>query len=212
LTISLKSLIIAIRKTHSCDKRIHGRRIKLKQIKLYGLGGQGVVTAAKILSIAVSIYEDAYANMVPAFGHERRGAPVFTDLMIDNEPVLMNCFVYEPDIVVVFDDTMPEKRIDVGAGITTEAILILNTTSEETAKQYKDTYGFKDVYYVDGTKIALDTIGKGIQNGAMLGALASTGALRIDSVATALKEYFGDKGGGANAESARKAYEETKKM
>ena len=184
----------------------------MKQLKLYGLGGQGVVTAAKVLSIAVSIYEDAYANMVPAFGHERRGAPVFTDLMIDNEPVLMNSFVYEPDIVVVFDDAMPDKKIDVSSGITKDAILVLNTANEEMAKHYKDTYDFKDVYYVDGTKIALDTIGKSIQNGAMLGALASTGAVKIDSVTAALKEFFGEKGGDSNAESARKAYENTKKI
>ena len=184
----------------------------MKQLKLYGLGGQGVVTAAKVLSIAASIYENMYANMVPAFGHERRGAPVFTDLMIDNEPVLMNCFVYEPDIVVVFDDTMPEKNIDVGYGITGEAILVLNTANEKTAGYFKATYGFKEVYYVDGTRIALETIGKGIQNGAMLGALASTGAVKINSVVAALKDFFGEKGGDSNAESARKAYESAKKM
>jgi len=184
----------------------------LKQLKLYGLGGQGVVTAAKVLSIAVSIYEDAYSNMVPAFGHERRGAPVFTDVMIDNEPVLMNSFVYEPEIVIVFDDTMPDKKIDVSTGITEDAILVLNTANEETAKHYRDTYKFKDIYYVDGTGIALETIGKSIQNGAMLGALASTGTVKIESIEAALKEFFGKKGGDSNAESARKAYENTKKM
>ena len=184
----------------------------MKQLKFYGLGGQGVVTAAKALSIAVSIHENAYANMVPAYGHERRGAPVYTDLIFDNEPILLNSFVYEPDIVVVLDDTVRNKNINVGTGITKDAILVINTTSETTAKEYKETYGFKEAYYVDGTGVALETIGVGIPNGAMLGALARTGMVKIDSITEALKEFFGAKAGESNAESARKSYEDTKKM
>ena len=184
----------------------------MKQIKLYGLGGQGVVTAAKALSIALSIYEGAYANMVPAYGHERRGAPVYTDLMFDGEPILLNSFVYEPDVVIVLDDTVREKNINVGAGITKDAVLVINTASEKTAMDYKDMYGFKEVFFVDGMKIALETIGRGIPNGAMLGALAKTGLVKIDSITEALKEIFGAKAGESNAESARKAYENTEKM
>ena len=184
----------------------------MKQIKFYGLGGQGVVTAAKVLSVAVSIYEDSYANMVPAYGHERRGAPVYTDLIFDSEPILINSFVYDPDIVIVLDDTVREKSINVGAGITKDAILVINTASEKTAAEYKDAYGFKEVYYVDGTRVALETIGRGIPNGAMLGALAKTGMVKIESITQALIETFGAKAGVSNAESATRAYEATKKM
>ncbi len=89
----------------------------MKQLKFYGLGGQGVVTAAKILSVAVSIHEGRYAITVPAYGHERRGAPVYTDVMVDQKPIQVNCFVYEPDIVVVLDEFIVEKHgIDVGRG------------------------------------------------------------------------------------------------
>ena len=73
------------------------------KLKFFGLGGQGIVTAAKTLSEAVSIYEEEYAITVPAYGHERRGAPVNTRIMIDSKPVLLNCFVYEPEIVLVSD-------------------------------------------------------------------------------------------------------------
>ena len=184
----------------------------MKQIKFYGLGGQGVVSAAKALSIAVSIYEGAYANMVPAYGHERRGAPVYTDFIFDSEPILLNCFVYEPDIVVVLDDTIREKHINVSAGRTDDAILVINTASEDIAREYKDDYGFREVYYVDGMQIALETTGRGIPNGAMLGALAKTGMVKIESISEALKELFGAKAGENNAQSARKAYENTKKM
>ena len=57
------------------------------RIKFYGIGGQGAVTAAKILSQAVSIYQDEYAITVPAYGHERRGAPVSAHIILDNKPV-----------------------------------------------------------------------------------------------------------------------------
>ena len=56
------------------------------RLKFYGLGGQGVVTAAKVLSAAVSIYEGKYAVTIPAYGHERRGAPVDTDGGVEPAP------------------------------------------------------------------------------------------------------------------------------
>lgn len=60
----------------------------MKQIKMFGLGGQGVVTAAKIFCEAVAIHEGAYAQAIPAYGHERRGAAVYADAMIScTEPM-----------------------------------------------------------------------------------------------------------------------------
>lgn len=61
----------------------------MKRLKFYGLGGQGVVTAGKVLSSAVSLHEDKYAITVPAYGHERRGAPVFTDVIVIGNPPLL---------------------------------------------------------------------------------------------------------------------------
>ena len=90
---------------------------KLYKIKFYGLGGQGVVTAANILSHAVSLQENKYAKTFPAYGHERRGAPVFSDIMVDEKPILLNSFVYDPDIVGVFDASVMAKGIDIGKGI-----------------------------------------------------------------------------------------------
>lgn len=181
-------------------------------IKFYGLGGQGVVTAAKTLSVAVSIYEGKYAVTIPAYGHERRGAPVYTDIRIDSEPVLANCFVYEPDIVLVMDETIREKSIDISEGKHQDTVLVLNTADRSVAMNYKDTYGFKDVFYVDATRCALNNIGLNIPNGAMLGALAKTGVVTIDSIEDALKETFGEKAGVKNANAAREAYEKTEKI
>lgn len=181
------------------------------KIKFYGLGGQGIVTAGKIFSEATSLYEDKYAITVPSYGHERRGAPVNTSIIIDDEPVLINSFVYEPDIVLVMDHTIIEKGIDISQGINGESILVLNTDDENVLAIYKK-YNFKEIYYVDATQVALNNIGKGIPNGAMLGALAGTGLVTIDSIEKAIKTAFGEKAGDKNAKAAREAYERIKKI
>lgn len=184
----------------------------MQKLKFYGLGGQGVVTAAKTLSVAVSIYDGKYAITVPAYGHERRGAPVFTDIVVDEEPILLNCFVYQPDIVVVMAEDVVNKNVDITKGMTPETVLILNTSSEEKAKEFHQKYGFKKTYYVDATQIAVDTIGRDIPNGPILGALAKTGIVPVESVEKALYDTFGEKAGEKNANAARKAYEGTREL
>lgn len=184
----------------------------MQRLKFYGLGGQGVVTAAKVLSTAVSIHEDQHAVTIPAYGHERRGAPVYTDVMVDQAPIQLNCYVYEPDIVLVLDQVMIEKHVDVGAGKHDGTVLVLNTADPAVAQLYAERFGFREVWYVDGTQVAFDTIGRGIPNGSMLGALAHTGVVRIESLEAALIEFFGKKAGEMNANAARKAYEQTKRL
>ena len=184
----------------------------MKRLKFYGLGGQGDVTAGKVLSSAVSLHEDKYAITVPAYGHERRGAPVFTDVVMDEKPVLVNCFVYTPDIVVVMDETIIQKHVDVAQGITDDTVLVLNASSEAVARKYQEAFSFKTIYYVNATQVALDNIGKGIPNGSTLGALAQTGVVSIESVEKALIEFFGEKAGAKNAKAARDSYNQTRQM
>lgn len=184
----------------------------MKRLKFYGLGGQGVVTAAKVLSTAVSIHEDEYAITIPAYGHERRGAPVNTSIMIDSEPIKVNCYVYEPDIVLVFDSSVVDKGVNIGEGIHSDSVLVLNTGDAETARAFQEKYGFGQVWYADGTRVAMDTIGRSIPNGSMLGAFAHCGACSIESIEAALKEFFGAKAGDKNAKAARTAYEQTHKL
>ena len=179
------------------------------QLKFFGLGGQGVVTAAKMLSHAVSLCEEKYAITVPSYGHERRGAPVFTSIIVDTSPVLLNCFVYEPDIVLVMDDAIMEKGIDVSQGKKKTSILVLNSTDPAKIEVYKKL-NFSKMFYVNGTQIALKHIGRGIPNGSMLGALACTGVVKIDSVESAIMDHFGPKAGKTNGAAAREAYENTR--
>jgi len=107
----------------------------MHRIKFYGIGGQGAVTAAKVLSQAVSIYQNEYAITVPAYGHERRGAPVFAHIIVDDKPVSLNCYVYEPDIVVVFDETIMDKHVNVGEGCHDGTILLPDYLLERRHRQ-----------------------------------------------------------------------------
>lgn len=182
------------------------------QIKFHGVGGQGVVTAAKVLSIASSLYEEDYAITIPAYGHERRGAPVKTDIVIDKKPVLANCYIYHPDMVVVCDPAAMDMGIDIGAGIKDDAMLILNTDDRKLAESYMQKFGFAHVYYVDATQIAVETIGMNIPNGSILGAIAATGVVSLDSVKKALNDFFGKKGGSKNGEAAERAYKTIKEI
>jgi 2-oxoacid:acceptor oxidoreductase gamma subunit (pyruvate/2-ketoisovalerate family) len=177
-------------------------------LKFFGLGGQGVVTAAKMFSEAYSLYEGHYAITIPAYGHERRGAPVNTSIIADDLPVRQNCFVYEPDIVMVVDSSVIDKGIDISKGIKANSILVLNSNKETELERY-GKLGFKKVYFVDGTGLAWKNIGMGIPNAAMLGALAKTGIVGINAVANAITDTFGKKAGEKNAKAAREAYEKT---
>ena len=178
------------------------------RIKFYGIGGQGAVTAAKILSQAVSIYQDEYAITVPAYGHERRGAPVYAHIIIDNKPVALNCYVYEPDVVVVFDETIISKGICVGEGCHEDTVLVLNTADAGAAARYRAEFNFKSIYWSDGTGVAMKNIGIAVPNSAMLGALAKTGIVSIEAVEKAIFNSFG-KAGEQNARAAREAYRQT---
>lgn len=180
----------------------------MHKIKFFGLGGQGVVTAARVLVHAVSIYEDKFGKTIPAYGHERRGAPVFADVMIDERHILLNSFVYEPDIVVVFAQSVLDHGVPIATGIHKNSILVMNTGDKSLLEKLKKEHIFKEIYYVDATRVALEQTGREIPNSAMLGALARTGIVGIDSALSSLKEFF-NQHGGKNAAAARAAYEKT---
>lgn len=184
----------------------------MQRMRLFGLGGQGVVTAARILVHAVSIFEDKFGKTIPAYGHERRGAPVWADVMIDHETILLNSFVYKPDVVVVFTPSVIDHGIPIEKGIHQNTILLLNSGDQSFAQQLKRDYIFKEIYYVDATQVALEQIGREIPNSAMLGAVARAGIVGISSAVSSLKEFFKNEQGEKNAAAAREAYERTRKI
>lgn len=172
----------------------------MKQIKLFGLGGQGVVTAAKVFAEAAAIGEGKHAQSIPAYGHERRGAPVYSDLIVSDEPIKVKSFVYEPDYVVIFDLAVIDKGVDVMVGTNPNTIFVINSAC--VLPEYP--FAKHQVHYVDALQIAIDTIGRDIPNSAMLGAMAGAGLVGIDAVMNALRKIFG-KAGEVNADAAKKA-------
>lgn len=181
------------------------------RIKIYGLGGQGVVTAANILSQAVSMHENRFAKTIPAYGHERRGAPVYSDVMIDDNYIMLNSFVYEPDFVILFDPSFIDRDINIEKGIHKNSILVANAGQENVLDRLEREFKFNEIFYVDATQIAIEQIGINIPNGAMLGAIAKTGIVKIDSIKKAIKEFFENKIGEKNARAANEAFKKTKK-
>ena len=177
----------------------------MKQIKLYGLGGQGVVTAANIFAEAVAIGENRYAQSIPAYGHERRGAPVYSDLIISDTPIMVKSFVYHPDYIVIFDLSVVEKGVDVTAGETKNAIYIVNCPELPVDVLGKN----RKVYWVDARTIALESIKRDIPNTTMLGAMAGAGMAGIAAVTDAITKYFA-KAADANAKAAERAFHELK--
>jgi len=174
------------------------------EIRFHGRGGQGAVTAAEILAKAA--FEDGkYCQAFPFFGAERKGAPVMAFSRINDRPIRRRYQVYNPDYVVVLDDTLLEA-VDVLSGLKEEGKVILNTKNSVNLGENIDSYS------IDATGIALDILGVPIVNTVMLGAFASvTGEVTLDSIIRVIKETFPGKIGEKNAKAAKIAYEEIKK-
>ena len=182
------------------------------QTKMYGLGGQGVVTASEILVHAAVIHERKYARSLPAYGHERRGAPVFADVMIDDLPILLSSFVYEPDYVLVFDPAVVDIGVDIQKGAGSHTILFVNTGDPLAIADLVLGVSWKAVYRVDATQIAHDITGGKIPNAAMLGAFARTGIVSVESVCYSLQETLGSGRSEANVRAAREAYDQVQRL
>lgn len=167
-----------------------------------GLGGQGVVTAAKIFSEAVGIVENRFAQAIPAYGHERRGAPVYADVIIDACPIKSKSFVYTPNYVILFDVAVVEKGVDIMAGTDEKTVFIVNAASLDESMPFRN----HRTYFVDAHRISFETIKRDIPNAAMLGAMAGAGLVKIESVKASIDKTF--KSGTLNAEAAQRAYDQ----
>ena len=175
----------------------------MKEIRIHGRGGQGSVTAAEMISIAA--FEDGkFSQAFPAFGVERRGAPVQAFTRISDSPIRLRSQIYTPDYVIVQDATLLET-VDVASGIKDDGIIIVNTTEKPESLKL-DTKA--RVMTVDATKVAMDIIGFPIVNTILLGAFAgATGEINVESIKKAVKGRFSGKVAEKNAQAIQKAYE-----
>ncbi|MEN6592646.1 MAG: pyruvate synthase subunit PorC [Methanobacterium sp.] len=174
------------------------------EIRFHGRGGQGAVTAAEILAKAA--FEDGkYCQAFPFFGAERKGAPVMAFSRISDKPIRRRYQVYNPDYVVVLDETLLEA-VDVLSGLKEDGKVIINSTDDVDLIKEMESYN------IDATGIALDILGVPIVNTVMLGALAGvSGIVSVNSIEKVTKETFHGKIGEKNAKAVQVAYEKVKK-
>lgn len=143
---------------------------ELIEVRFHGRGGQGVVTAAKLLA-ETAMKEGKYFQALPDYGGERMGAPIRAYARISPTPIIPHCLVTEPDIVVVIDPTLIDY-IDVTEGINRNSgIIVINTHFSPNEVRAKIYYEKGRVATVDATRIALHSLGRNIPNVPMLGAL-----------------------------------------
>lgn len=176
----------------------------MKEIRFHGRGGQGVVTAAEILGRAATL-DNKFAQSMPSFGAERRGAPVSAFTRVDSERISAKCQIYEPDIVVVLDPVI-SNSIDIADGLKEDGSLIVNSTHlpETLANGLKDR-----TTVIDATGVALEVLGRPITNTVILGALvAATGVVSLEAVEQAIREVFSPKMAELNIKAVRAAYEQ----
>lgn len=184
---------------------------KLTEIRWHGRGGQGAVTAAKLVA-ETALKQDKYFQASPEYGPERMGAPIQAFTRISSEPISIHCAVTNPDIVVVLDPTLLAV-VDVAEGLAPDGALIINT--EQSPAQIRAVHNIEGhkIFTVDANKIAIESIGKAIPNTPMLGALLkATGIMDRDRVAEHIRDSFGKKFSqeiiDGNVEAFTRAYEE----
>jgi pyruvate ferredoxin oxidoreductase gamma subunit len=165
---------------------------KLTEITWYGRGGQGVVTAGKVLA-ETAMEAGRYFQSAPEYGPERAGAPIKAYTRLSNEPISLHSSIEEPDVVVVLDPTVI-GTVDVTAGLKPDGTLIVNTprSPEEMRRRLKLAGG--RVVTIDATRIAIDEIGRDITNTPLLGAFAAaTGIFSVEEIVEQTRHRFGKK-------------------
>lgn len=176
------------------------------EIRLHGRGGQGAVTSAELLALAV-INEGKYGQAFPSFGPERRGAPVIAFCRVDEKQIKIRTYVDEPDLVLVLDPSIL-RIVNVTAGLRDDGILVANT--KHKADEIRKELDLKcRLAVVDANRIAREELGLPITNTTMLGALLRAKAIvNPDSLIEPLRKRFG-RIAEKNIKAFKRAFEET---
>jgi pyruvate ferredoxin oxidoreductase gamma subunit len=175
----------------------------LKEIRIHGRGGQGVVTAAELLAVAA--FEDGkYAQAFPSFGSERMGAPVQSFVRIADHKVTGRSQIYEPDYLIIQDNTLI-GAIDVLKGLKPNGMVLVDTEKAPEELGLKTT---AEVRTIPATRIALEIIGRAVQNTTLMGAFSGiTGLISVKAIIKSVKERFPGEVGEKNARAIQKAYD-----
>lgn len=182
----------------------------LVEFRWHGRGGQGAWTASELLA-RTALDEGKYIQSFPEFGPERMGAPVTAFTRISTEPIRLHCAIYEPDVVIVLDNTLL-KTVPVTAGLNRDEDCLIINSSEEPAvlkEELKVTKG--KVWTVPATDIAMKILGAPITNTALLGVVAkATEIVSLDGIRKTLKGKFRPDLAEKNYSVILEAYKEAK--
>jgi pyruvate ferredoxin oxidoreductase gamma subunit len=177
-------------------------------IRIHGRGGQGVVTAAELLSVA-AFDEGRHAQAFPTFGSERTGAPVVSFCRIDDRPIRVREPIAEPDALIVQDPTLLHQ-VDLFSGLGPDAYVLINSSrgiAELGLAELAERFRPERLLTVPATALAREHVGRPLPNAVLLGGFAAfAGVVSIGSVAKAIRERFPGPVGEANVAGAEAAH------
>ena len=150
----------------------------LIEIRWHGRGGQGAKTASLLLADA-AFNTGKYIQGFPEYGPERMGAPITAYNRISTSPIRVHSNIYNPDYVVVVDDTLL-SAVDVTAGLKKEGAIVINTTKSPEYLKEKLNGDDGNIYTIDARKVSEETLGKYFPNTPMLAAIVKVTGIMSD--------------------------------
>lgn len=179
------------------------------EVRIHGRGGQGVVTATEMLSIA-AFQEGRHAQAFPSFGSERTGAPVVAFCRIDDKEIRSREPIMKPDALIVQDPTLL-RQIDVFAGLKQDGYVLINTkgTFEELGLgDIAANWPANRLCTLPATDLALKHVGRPVPNVPLLAGFAAlSGLIQLESIRQAIETKFSGKVAQGNFAAATEAYE-----
>lgn len=178
------------------------------QVRIHGRGGQGVVTAAEMLSVAAFL-EGRNAQAFPSFGSERTGAPVVAFCRIDDKEIRLREPVMQPDALIIQDPTLLHQ-VDVFAGLKKDGYILINTNRNfEQLGLTELVQGWRQerLSTVSATELSLKHVGRPMPNVPLLGGFAAvSGMVQLESVIEAIRQRFSSKVAEGNIAAASEAF------
>jgi pyruvate ferredoxin oxidoreductase gamma subunit len=179
------------------------------QVRIHGRGGQGVVTAAEMLSIA-AFEQGRHAQAFPSFGSERTGAPVVAFCRIDEREIRLREPIVEPDVLIVQDPTLLHQ-VNVFQGLKPDGWVLINSRKSFDALGLAEVaarYRHDRLITVAATEIAMKHVGRPVPNSVLLGGFSAlAGLVTLDAVVHAIRHTFSGAVAEANVAAATEAYE-----
>jgi pyruvate ferredoxin oxidoreductase gamma subunit len=178
------------------------------EVRIHGRGGQGVVTAAELLSVAAFL-EGRHAQAFPSFGSERTGAPVVAYCRIADKPIRTREPIVAPDALIVQDPTLLHQ-VAVFEGLRPDGYLLINSEKPVAELDIAEVTGrlrAERLLVVPATQLAQRILGRPVPNAVLLGGIAAaSGVVSVGSVTAAIRERFSGSIAERNVAAAEEAF------